>query len=142
MQEVLYDLFLKSNLNDYDAVLLQATSPLRSDQDIINAINLYKTKKYSLVISVKATETNVLKYGIKENNLFKPLNEEYLFKNRQELPKVISPNGAIYIFSIKEFLKYKNFPSKKIGFYEMPLERSIDIDTIADFRKVSKVMKN
>jgi len=141
MQEVLNDLFCKLNLVDYNAVLLQATSPLRSDQDIINAINLYKTKQYSLVLSVKATEKNVLKYGIKKNNFFKPLHKKSLFKNRQELPKVLSPNGAIYVFSIKDFLKYKDFPSNKIGFYEMPLERSIDIDNIEDFRKVSKIIK-
>lgn len=142
MQEVLNDLFFKLNLVDYNAVLLQATSPLRSDQDIINAINLYNTKDYSLVISVNSTEKNVLKYGIKENNIFKPIHKESLFKNRQELPKVLSPNGAIYIFSIKDFLKYKDFPSNKIGFYEMPLERSLDIDNLEDFRKVSKVFKN
>ncbi len=138
MQEVLNDLFFKLNLVDYNAVLLQATSPLRSDQDIINAVNLFNTKEYSLVISVKKTEKNVLKYGIKENNIFKPLHKESLFKNRQELPEILSPNGAIYIFSIKDFIKYKDFPSDKIGFYEMPLERSIDIDTIEDFKKVSK----
>lgn len=48
-------------------------------------------------------------------------------------------NGAIYYCPWDKFLKDKKFIPNY--FYEMPLERSIDIDTIKDFKKAEKIMK-
>lgn len=140
MEEVLKDQFLHLNLKDHIIILLQATSPLRSDKDINNAIKIYETGKYSLVISVKKVNSGVLKYGYNLNDEFIPFNSEYLYCNRQNLPNVFSPNGAIYIFSVNEFLKKNCFPNKKIGFYEMPSENSIDIDKKEDLIAVNKLI--
>ena len=60
--------------------------------------------------------------------------------NRQDLPKVYSPNGAIYIFSIKDYLINNTYPSSNIGAYMMPESRSIDIDSQRDFDMVSQLI--
>ena len=142
MSQVLIDQFENSNLNDKVIILLQATSPLRKDIDIKKAIEIYKSNNFSLVISVKRVDPTVLKYGYQLNNQFIPINKEYLNSNRQSLPNLFAPNGAIYIFSVKDFLKNKCFPNNNIGFYEMPSERSIDIDNKEDLIEVIKIINS
>ena len=142
MTEVLNDLFSNIELRNEIIVLLQATSPLRNDSDIKKAIEIYKSGHYSLVLSVKKAKSNVLKFGFSDHNQFIPINTNYLFKNRQSLPEVFSPNGAIYIFSVKDFQKKNCFPVQNIGFYEMSYETSIDIDNYDDLKKVNRIIAN
>ena len=142
MNLVLKDLFLKINLLNKVIILLQATSPLRKDEDIKNAINIFNKGEYSMVMSVRRVESNFLKYGYENNKSFKPIAKKYLYKNRQSLPKVFAPNGAIYIFSVNEFLKKNKLPVKNIGFYEMPYERSIDIDKKEDLNKIRRIISS
>ena len=142
MNSVLKDLFIKMNLINKVIVLLQATSPLRKDEDIKNAINIFNKGKYSMVISVRRVQSNFLKYGYENNERFTPISKKYLYKNRQSLPKVFAPNGAIYIFSVNEFLKKNKLPENNIGFYEMPYERSIDIDKKEDLNKIRRIISS
>ena len=140
MNSVLKDLFIKMNLLNKVIVLLQATSPLRKDEDIKNAINIFKKGKYSMVMSVRRVQSNFLKYGYENKKKFTPFAKQYLYKNRQSLPKVLAPNGAIFIFSANEFLKKNKLPENNIGFYEMPDERSIDIDKKEDLNKIRRII--
>lgn len=140
MNSVLKDLFIKMNLMNKVIVLLQATSPLRKDEDIKNAINIFKKGKYSMVIGVRRVQSNFLKYGYENKEKFTPFAKQYLYKNRQSLPKVLAPNGAIFIFSVNEFLKKNKLPENNIGYYEMPEERSIDIDTKEDLNRIRRII--
>ena len=114
MEEVIYDFVLY--LNEFVSkenkliVLLQPTSPLRRSKDIINSLNLFIESNKDLLMSVSKTNNNVLKYGLIEEDIFIPISKlEYCFQNRQELPSVYKPNGAIYIFNFNWFLKIKTF---------------------------------
>jgi N-acylneuraminate cytidylyltransferase len=113
--------------------LLQATSPLRRDGDIRNAIALYETGRFKLVMSVTKTDPGILKYGTVEDGCFTPISEpEYCFSNRQSLPSVSRPNGAIYVFSPEVFMRNASLKTSSIGAIEMPEACSIDIDSLAD----------
>ena len=138
---VLKDMFEKVDLVNKYIILLQATSPLRKDEDILNALNLFRKGNYSMVMSVKKVDSCFLKYGYDRRGNFIPFAKNYLFKNRQSLPKVLSPNGAIYIFSVKEFLKKNKMPEKNIGYYEMPFDRSLDIDKKEDLNKIRRYLR-
>lgn len=142
MNLVLKDMLKKINLFNKYIILLQATSPLRKDEDIRNALKLFKKGNYSMVMSVKKVDSGFLKYGYENNQKFIPFANKYLFQNRQSLPKVLSPNGAIYIFSANEFLKKNKIPEKNIGYFEMPYQRSIDIDNKDDLNKVRKIIRH
>ncbi len=143
LSDVLTDLFKSFEFGESIAVLLQATSPLRDDQDINNAIKMYESNKYSMVMSIVEKDSKILKYGLLKDNLFQPIHDNSsVFMNRQDLPKVYSPNGAIYIFSIKDYLINNQYPSSKIGAYLMPKSRSIDVDSQRDFDIVSKIIMN
>ena len=140
MLDVLVDLFQQESLENYIAIILQATSPLRTDSDIINAINMYESGNHSMIMSVTQANKSVLKYGFLKGKEFIPiLDKESIFKNRQSLAKVYRPNGAIYIFSIKDFMRASNYPDKSIGAYEMSKKSSIDIDSEEDFNYVEKL---
>jgi len=127
------------NLNNqkFDIViLLQPTSPLRTADDINNAVALLFEKDAKAIVSVCEVEhhpylCNTLPQNL---NMLNFCQAEIVNKNRQELPIFYRLNGAIYIFYINYFIKNNGFYGKNTYAYIMPQERSIDIDTIVDFR--------
>ncbi len=134
MKDVILDFLSNTPQKDFNMILLQATSPLRSDADIQNCKKLFDSGKYSMVISVSKKNKASTKYGFLKGGKFSPFFEQYLFNNRQNIPDVYGPNGAIYIFNTRDFLKLRTFPNRDIGSYVIPVERSLDIDTIDDFK--------
>lgn len=121
-------------------VLLQPTSPLRSNDDIRAALALYEGGEFDLVLSASEVDRSVLKFGTREGDRFAPLRAaEHCFSNRQSLPEVWKPNGAVYVFARDWFLENAGFVSERIGMIEMPLERSHDIDTDNDFERTEAV---
>lgn len=140
MEEVLIDLCCSCGLVSRTIILLQPTSPMRSDTDILQAVEVYLTGRFSLVASVSRANSEVLKMGMVSDGQYTPMkNASYCFSNRQNLPPVYRLNGAIYIFSTDELLKKNSFPTDAIGVYEMPADRSIDIDTEDDLTNAQLV---
>ncbi len=122
-------------------VLLQATSPLRSHADVQDALRRFATGAHDLVMSVTAADRGVLKWGTVDNGRFVPLSKpEHVFSNRQSLPPVVRPNGAVYAFDAQAFLVRGGFASERIGAVEMPAQRSHDIDTLTDFELCERLL--
>jgi len=143
MSDVIRHLIETEALESYTLVLLQATTPLRSDEDIARAIQLYNECDYDLVMSVVEHDRSVLKYGLLRGEEFQPMREpEYCFQNRQQLPAVYAPNGAVYVFSASDFIKAGGFPTNHIGAIKMPASRSADIDCANDFDQVERFIQN
>jgi len=119
---------------DGPIILLQVTSPLRKKEHIEEAIHVFDSGKFDLIMSVTKADSSALKWGTLDSQCFTPLNEpDFCFKNRQNLPFVYKPNGALYIFHSQSFLKNDNFPTTNIGVIEMTSIESLDIDTLQDF---------
>ncbi len=117
-------------------VLLQATSPMRKAVDIQAALRVFATGQHDLVMSVTKADRGVLKWGRLDGDRFLPLSDpSYCFANRQSLPPVVRPNGAVYVMNAEWFLKFGSFVSERIGVVQMSVERSLDIDTLADFER-------
>ena len=119
-----------------DAVVwLQPTSPLRIVEDIDNAVRIFLKRSKESVISVCEAKSSAVywSFKIKGEHLKPVFNKKYLDMRRQELNNIYIPNGAIYISSTKNLLKYKSFYCKSILPYIMLPERSIDIDEESDF---------
>ncbi|CRY91238.1 conserved hypothetical protein [Synechococcus sp. WH 8103] len=142
MSAVIHDVITKRHLKNKTIVLLQVTSPLRSDEDVLACVNLYTKGRFSMAMSVVQVKNDILKCGtLSEDNTFKNvLHNKFCFFNRQDLPSVHKPNGAIYVFNSDSFLKSNDFPIEKIGVVEMSEERSFDIDTLADFSLAERIM--
>ncbi len=124
-------------------VLLQATSPLRQVDDIRRAVALHAAGGFDLVMSVTPTPASILKYGMIESGRFQPVaRAEYCFMNRQSLPPVFRPNGAVYVFDADWFRGRGRLATDNIGAVEMPEERSWDIDSAEDFARVEAIMRS
>lgn len=134
MEPVVAHLIEEHDLAGQTLVLLQATSPLRTDEDVLAAIALHAEGRHDLVMSVVARDSGVLKYGTLIGSDFSAMRDPtHCFSNRQSLPKVYGPNGAVYVFDADRFTAAEGFPSRCIGATEMPANRSVDIDTADDF---------
>lgn len=140
MSDVIFHLIDRYKLTSQIIVLLQPTNPLRSDEDIYHAMALYLNSKCKMVMSVSKKDNRVLKHGFIKNGRFETVNRaEYCFENRQNLPDVFGPNGAIYIFRVADFLAAQGFPHDSVFAYEMDLISSIDIDKIEDFENAERI---
>lgn len=142
IEEVLLEIIRTFKLQDFTIILLQPTSPLRQDKNIIDCLKLFKSKKYELVFTVNKQTKTILKSGLIEGNKFIPfIKSDYCFMNRQDLPEVVKPNGAVYVFNGGWFEKNFGFVSNKIGVIKMSSRNSLDIDTKDDFEKVLSLFK-
>jgi CMP-N,N'-diacetyllegionaminic acid synthase len=123
--------------HDDIVVLLQPTSPLRTADHISKAISLYTSNpKCAALVSVVAAENKYLyAYKMNEGILNPVMSEYHSVARRQDLPKIYLPNGAIYIFNVKNFNEHNKIPSNNVMGYEMSQSVSIDIDNLDDLER-------
>lgn len=142
MAELMFELIRRYQLHESTIVLLQPTSPLRRDEDISKCINTFKNNTFDLVFTVSSQDRAVLKSGFVRGNKFVPIGEpDFTFMNRQDLPELFRPNGAVYVFNGGWFVENNGFTSNNIGVVEMPKENSLDIDNQEDFDRVAQIYK-
>ena len=121
-------------------ILLQPTSPLRNQEDILNAIKLITESGADALISVyepSHTPYKAFKEGA-DGFLEGLVDNKTPFMRRQDLPRTYMPNGAIYIVKIDWFKKTHTLFSDTTLPYVMSEEKSIDIDTQEDIKKVEE----
>lgn len=119
---------------DY-VVLLQPTSPLRSTQNIDEAIELLFEKNANAIISVCETDHSPLWSNTlpEDGSMDGFISDEVKGKRSQDLPTYYRLNGAIYICKSSIFLKERVFfLSNSLNAYKMPQKKSIDIDNEID----------
>lgn len=120
-------------------IYLQPTSPLRDAHDIDEAFFIFLKSDADALISVREIDNKFLKSLIVDNGYLRgAANDLYSFMNRQELPKICLPNGAIYIIKTEIFRKTKKLLSEKTIPFFMPESKSIDIDTMDDIKKLNR----
>ena len=136
--------YLKKKQNYIPDILiyLQSTSPLRDNNDIDEALKLFVNSKATALIAVSKIDKKYLKTFIldKKGFLKGAINNYYPFMNRQSLPEIFLPNGAIYLIKRKTFLKTRQLFSDKTIPFIMPLERSLDIDNRKDLREAENYL--
>lgn len=118
----------------FDAILLlQPTSPFRDVSDYKNMIAAY-TSDVDMVVSVKQSKENPYFNLFEENNAgYLAKCKEGNFIRRQDCPPVFAYNGSMYLINTSSIKKYSIMEFSKIKKIIMPEERSIDIDTLADW---------
>ncbi len=121
----------------FDVVVdLQPTSPLRSAQDIRDAVAMRERLGCSNVIS--GTEASASPYFnlVEEQSdgsvaLSKRLAGDVV--RRQDAPRCFALNGAIYVWRRDALMTGESLWFADTHLFEMPPERSADIDTAFDF---------
>jgi len=126
-------------------ILLQPTSPLRTQEHISDAIELYNSgdgKASNSVISVCACKHHPYKSLLYAGRKLKPLiSEQVLSMPRQKLPKAVNQNGAIYLVSVDNFKRTYDFYVDPCLAFEMTAEDSVDIDTIDDLQQAENILQ-
>ena len=123
-------------------VLLQPTSPLRRAKHIQMGLSMYAQGHFDLVMSVTEANSSVLKWGFFDGTVFRPISDpKYCFANRQQLPGLVRPNGAIYVFDAESFVDREGFPVASIGALRMTPEESLDVDTLEDFERCEAALE-
>lgn len=129
----------------YDTmVLLQPTSPLRTADDIVEAIKLYEQEGVDSLVSCYKEES-ISEYNSYhlEGNIGKPLNEGHkLGKRRQDITSLYVRNGAVFITDVAYMLKSQLIIGNQPAIYVMPQERSVNIDTHYDLKLAEWIIKN
>ena len=117
-------------------ILLQATSPLTTSEDIRKSIELFEKNNLKPLISVVKCHSFIWsKYGIPQN--YDPKNRP----RRQDWDGYYVENGAIYIFTREHFEKYKCRCSNRSTLYEMKSNSIFEIDDLDDLEVISNILK-
>lgn len=123
-------------------VLLHATAPLRTAEDIDNSIKLLADKKADNVFSVTEAHRNPYfnMVEVREDGTVRRV-KKGSFVTRQSAPRVFDMNASIYVWWKDVLRKKKSVFLKKSQVYVMPRERSVDIDDYLDFRIAEMLLK-
>ena len=116
-------------------VALLPTAPLRSSNDIDNAVEIFLERKADSVLSVTEADVPIEWYKkIDQNGLLKNyLPEIDAVNNRQDHNQAHIPNGAIYVFRLELLRETRQYYHDKTYPYVMTRYSSVDIDEPLDF---------
>ena len=119
-------------------VIFDPTSPLRSQEDIKNAIKIFEKEKPDLLLSVHEAQHNPYFSMVEKKGKYFQLckNPEKNPGTRQQVPRVYEINTIVWIYSRKAiFSENKRIPKRTLIF-KTPINRSIDIDTKDDINRI------
>lgn len=116
-------------------VLLQVTSPFRLVEDIDGAIRRCSDKHSLSCVSVcRPQQHPAWMFNVDEKGVLQPFQKEMLPLRSQDLPLCYALNGAIYVAEREAVISLNSFISEDTIPYEMPADRSLDIDTDYDLQ--------
>lgn len=124
-------------------VYLQPTSPLRKTVHISEALEmLAKDTRATSVVSVCESKRHPfwMKKIDNDGYLDDFLEPIEAYPNRQDLPKVYFPNGAIYATTWNIYLEDESFYKRRCLPYVMDEYTSIDLDTLSDWEYVEYLL--
>ena len=120
-----------------EAILsLPTTAPLRSPKDVQNCLDLYEKERPDAVITVTESHRspyfNMVKKieGGTAHLVCKPENR---ITRRQEAPDVFDMTTVAYVVNSQFVMQRDSLFDGKVMCVDVPIERSIDIDTQLDF---------
>lgn len=128
-----YEKIYKKSL-DY-IFLVEPTSPFRNSKHIKKTIKKLKTESYKTIVSICSLENKPENIYLKGDFLRKYIqipNEK--FEQRQLMTNLCRINSAIYATDRNLLFNKQRFLINPIGFIEMNLIESINIDTLLDLK--------
>ena len=116
----------------------QCTAPLTKASDLDGAMALMHSNDCDSIFAAKQFHGFIWRRD--ENDVLYGVNHDHTGRRpmRQELPPEYQETGAFYLFRTHGFRQAKQRFFGRIGVYEIPEERSIDIDSLEDFARAEK----
>jgi CMP-N-acetylneuraminic acid synthetase len=118
-------------------VSVPTTAPLRSVTDINNCMDEYEKGDVDVVITVTDAHRSPFFNMVKRNSdgtfgLVIP--PSTTLTRRQDVPVIYDMATVAYVANPEFVMKHENTFDGRVAAVHVPLERAIDIDTIADFK--------
>ena len=129
----------KRNYTPDIVVFLQATSPIRPQGSIDDAINVFIRKKADSLLSVTKDHSFI---WVRDKNMCEPLNYDY--ENRpmtQSINNQFVENGSFYLFKPWIIEQNNSRLGGKIELFEMDYWSSFEIDEFEDFELCEYILK-
>jgi CMP-N-acetylneuraminic acid synthetase len=130
----------------YDVICdLDATAPLRNEEDIRGSVQLLLDNDCSNVLSGMLARRSPY-YNLLEVNeggyiIFSKTLPKTVIR-RQDAPPCFDANSSIYVWHRESLLESPFVVREKTMMYIMPEERSLDIDSELDFKIVQYLMEH
>jgi CMP-N,N'-diacetyllegionaminic acid synthase len=125
-----------AELPGHDAVaVVQATSPFTAPEDLAGAVALLESSGAESVVSVARLEAAAHPLKLKQLSVdgrLTPYLEDDALTPSHELPPLWVRNGSVYVSRIEVLQRGLLVSDGDVRGYEMPAERSFDIDTTRD----------
>ena len=119
---------------DY-VVLLQATSPLRTAEDIDKTVaRCIETGAPACVTVTIPSKSPYWMFKLDGEERLEPLFDLPMGRRRQDLPAAYVPNGAVYAARVEWFREHGSFYGRETVASIMPPERALDVDSALDLR--------
>jgi CMP-N,N'-diacetyllegionaminic acid synthase len=136
-------LIIDADINEGYVLLLQPTSPLRSIEDLDALCRSFEANPEAQAI------VSVVRHDSPHPNKIVTINggyvRSYLGTNpsvpRQSLPIVHAINGAFYIVAKRTLVEQQTFLPERTLAFEMPIERSVNLDTPIDLLLMQALLK-
>jgi len=122
-------------LGDFDALaIVQCTSPFTAPEDVAGAVALLERTGADSVVTVSVADAahHPLKMKRLEGDRLLPYLEDDRLTPSHELEQLWVRNGYVYVF--RREAAERGLEADDVRGYEMPPERSFDIDTPEDLR--------
>lgn len=146
MQHCLQTVKSMTNMIFHTIVDLDATAPLRNVEDIIQSIQQFESHPYAsnLITGMNARRNpyfNLVEQSLTTEYVYLSKELPHSIVRRQDAPKCYDMNASIYIWTEESLMNNKGVIQDKTILYEMPEERSIDIDSPLDWEFVQFLME-
>ena len=137
-------LMAEENFGRFDVIIdLDATAPLRASADISGALDLLLSTDASNVITGTPAHRSPYFNLVEVNqegfvSLSKP--PQFAVDRRQDSPQCFDMNASIYVWKRSALFENQSLFTQTTRLFVMPRERSLDIDSQADFEMVEWMM--
>lgn len=126
-------------------VSLPATSPLRSERDVISALIELNDKNADICISItpasRSPYFNMVKV-LPDGQIDIVIKPEGILSRRQDAPEVFDITTVVYAANVKFIKEQSSLFSGKVVATVVPKIRAVDIDDIYDFMFAESVLKS
>jgi pseudaminic acid cytidylyltransferase len=113
---------------------LYATAPLRNANDICKTVALLEPRRCAFAMAISRYNMSpheAMKVGA--DNALTPMWPGLSELRSSDLPPLRVDNGSTYAAEVAAFREQRTFCGRTLRGYEMPMSRSVDIDTLEDF---------
>ena len=143
IKDTINEIIKQSDSSTESLMLLQPTSPLRNEKNILESLDILKNNiNFNSLVSVcPMDDVHPARMYWKNKNTLNPIMKEYQHLRRQDIPLAYYRNGSIYLVRKTSFLKDNNILVEPIYGYEMPKSQLLNIDDHSDLKLAKLLLK-